>query len=111
MSQLWITFVIVTSVAGAFAQCPVDDIDECVCGRRNFFGTFEHWISCTDLRNVSQMPTFERSERLFEELKFFGQTSLNVLQTNAFFGVQIKGLFLDKTGIHTIQSGAFSGLE
>ena len=90
------------------AQCPADNTENCECERR----FAKDYIVCENLGNVSQIPSFNRSERVFQQLHIRNdRTTVNTIQSNAFHGLRLYTLRFHALGIRHIQPNAFAGLE
>ena len=101
-----LTFVYIAVVHAAM-ECPHMQSLYCRCQIKY---TNVYYIYCEDMGHVAQIPGFSSSPTLFEQLTMRYDTSVQMVQDRAFFGLAIKILRLQKLGIERIGEYAFQGL-
>ena len=102
LSWLVIIVVMMTVVPSIRGDCPIDH-PKCFC--------LSFSISCWNMGNVSQVPPFSHTDKVYRTLQISGKTTLSTVQTGAFNKLKVTGMWLSAIGITAIQSGAFADLN
>ena len=100
-----IAVMVVVMLPSTHGDCAAVD-PGCYCRTENGHDN----IYCETLGKVWGVPPFRPSNTTYDMLKISGETTLWVVQANAFSGVKIKNIELVGLGVRTIELGAFSGL-
>lgn len=87
------------------SRCPVN-INTCKCIEEKLL----HKIICTDIGFYERVPIFRRSNVLFDELRFTGNSTIQTIQRKAFKNILLSSIILEGIGIENIEEQAFEGV-